>query len=467
MNTANTHKLVFIETNPTRRDYLRLIITDCGYIPFSFEKETICLDNLSPLDPSLVISSLRPLEKAFRFLNTLKTINYSLPVVVISDDKGMHNFINVNGFDNIKTIKEKFKLYEIKNTIDSFLGKGFKRNPTKNRPLIIGQDHEILKLKKLIPELSRSEETLLIKGKKGTGKEHVARVLHDKSAGRNDPFVKVNAAELTHESLESELFGLANDCRKEIGTGRKDPFGTAGRGTLFLDAIDKTPLSLQGNLLYFLEAGDGINYGSDKKKKIEVRVIVSAGEDIGRLVETGKFRKDLYFRLNTISIEIPQLKNRIKDISLLADYFADKYCMEFGRSYYDLSKKTKRIFGSYHWPGNVQELENAVKNTVLYGNEDNLVEMFSLYNLRNKSVDIIDDYKDIIDLEEFSEAKNFIKDLNKVSLKDISREYIARAERIFMKKALERTNWNRKKAAVALDISYKSLLNKIRAYNLA
>ena len=463
MKTTTQHKIVFIETNQTRRDYLRSIITSWGYIPFSFEKETICLDNLSLLNPNLVISSLLPLERAFRFVNTLKTINYSLPVLIISDDERMYDFININGFTDVLTVKVNFQLYEIRKAIDSILTKGSKRKTITNFPLIIGQNHEMLKIKKIIPELSQSKETVFIKGEFGTGKEHVARALHYTSAIRNNSFVKVNTAELTHELLESKLFGYGNGNFTGTKAKKNAEFENANKGTLFFKEIDKIPAALQGNLIYFLEKDE---VKDDKNKKHNLRVIASTSADIDLLAEKDKFRKDLYFRLNTINIEIPPLKNRIEDIPLLTDYFADRFCMEFGRSYYNLSKRVKKIFSSYHWPGNIEQLKNVVKSIVLQGNEDSLVEKLSLSNQTYKTTGLFDCYDDIYALERFSDIKNYIKGLSNVSLKDISREYIARTERIFMKKALEQTNWNRKKAAIALNISYKSILNKIRAYNL-
>ncbi len=460
MKPAKQHKIVFIETDQTRRNYLRSIITSWGYLPFSFEKETICLDNLSSLNPSIVISSLLPLERAFRFVNTLKTINYNLPVLIISDDEKMYDFININGFADVPIVKANSGMHEIKKAIGGILAKDEKRKTIKNFPLIIGQNYEMLKIKKIISELSQSKETVFIKGEFGTGKEHVARVLHYTSAARNSSFVKVNSAELTHELLESELFDRCNGGFTENSAKKRAGFESANKGTLFFKEIDKIPAALQGNLLYFLEADCA------KNKKHNFRIIASTSADIDLLAEKDKFRKDLYFRLNTICIEIPLLKNRIEDIPLLTDYFADKFCMEFGKSYYDLSKRAKKIFSSYHWPGNVEQFKNVVKSIVLQGNEDGLIEKLGLSDKMYKTTDLFDYYDDIYALEEFSDIKNYIKESSSVSLKDIGREYTARAERIFLKKALEQTNWNRKKAASALNISYKSLLNKIKAYNL-
>jgi len=151
---------------------------------------------------------------------------------------------------------------------------------------------------------------------------------------------------------------------------------------------------------------------------------------------------------------------------LLAAFFNDKFCGEFGKSHYELSKKTIQMFNRYHWPGNVRELKNVVKRVVSTGSENSVMDNLLLNDHQHQTIDFIDCCEDIYILSELSDVKKCLKDLNHRSLKDICKEFITRTERKLMKKALERTNWNRKKAAMLLNISYKSLLNKIKAYNL-
>ena len=184
-------------------------------------------------------------------------------------------------------------------------------------------------------------------------------------------------------------------------------------------------------------------------------------------MEKRKFRKDLFYRLNVIRIDIPPLRNRIQDIPLLAVFFNDMFCGNIGRSHFNLSQKTKNILSSYHWPENVRELENVVRHSVLIGNEESMLNKFGLSNQKNKSATPISCSEDIYTVAELSDVKKYLKDLNKVSLKDISQEFVTRTEKKIMQQALKKTKWNRKKAAILLDISYKSLLNKIKTYDLA
>lgn len=461
------NNIVILETNQVRRDYLKSIISGWGYAPFSFDKETICLDNLSTLDPGLVISGDLSLERTFRFVNTLKMRNRSLPVLIVSGDHAIQDFINTNWFDDIFVVTTPIEPTEIKKTIRKIQGNRLKNRMFKDCPLIIGSSPKMIKIRKMIPELSRSEETVLIRGETGTGKELVARTIHFRSDRRNNPFIKVNTAMLSRESFEVEHFGYNPGAVTGAHWNQKGMFKIANKGTLFLDNIEKTPASFQSELLQLLDTEGISNLCTEERERVDVRIIASTSADLGLLVEKGEFRKDLFYRLSVIRIDIPPLRNRIQDIPLLAVFFNDKFCGDLGRSHYDLTKKTKNILSCYHWPGNVRELENVVRNSVLLGNEQSMHNKLSLPDQRHQPNDCIDYSEDIYTIAELSDVKNYLKDLSKISLKDICREFITRTEKKIMKQALEKTNWNRKKAAILLDISYKSLLNKIKAYDLA
>ena len=324
-------------------------------------------------------------------------------------------------------------------------------------PSIVGNNPEIVKLKEMIPELSRSSETVLLKGEKGTGKELVAKVIQHRSGRRENPFVKVNCSALTNEMSENELLGRNAQAIKDLNQRKKGIFSVADTGTLFFDEIGQLPPAYQAELLLLLEE-NGISKTVVKaEEKIYVRVIASTSADLDSLVKKGTFLKKLYNRLNVISIIIPPLRYRLEDIPFLSDFFTDKYCAELGKNHYKLSQKTKSTFFGYHWPGNVMELENLIKGAVALGNENNLINQL---NGQNR----IDEYTH--NLAELTDINKHIDGSGDLPLKDICRKINAKAERKLMKQALERTNWNRKKAAIMLNISYKSLLNKIKAYNL-
>jgi DNA-binding NtrC family response regulator len=324
----------------------------------------------------------------------------------------------------------------------------------------------MVKIKKMISELSRSKETVLIQGESGTGKDLVARAIHYRSDRRNHPFVKVNAAALSKNIPEKEMFEYSTKTFEDTFQNEKRLFEIANLGTIFFDEIETWHPSFQGKLLQVLD-GDGIpKLCSEIKKTFDVRIIAATRSDLNTRVEIGEFRKDLFYRLNVISIEIPPLKNRIADITQLAGFFNDRFCGELGRSHYEISRKTIKILRQYSWPENVRELKKLVKDFVLFWDEDKVANRLYLNSRKNESSEALDGSKEFYAFPELPDIRKYLKDLNRISLKDIRKEFTIRTEKKMMKQALERTSWNRKKAAILLDISYKSMLNKIKAYKL-
>ena len=324
-------------------------------------------------------------------------------------------------------------------------------------PSIIGNSPEIVKIREMIPDLSNSREPVLLNGEKGTGRELVAKVIQYQSERKNNPFVKVNCSALTNGISKSELLGKNDSPFKDLNQLENGIFTVANTGTLFLDEIGQLPGAYQAELLLLVEENGALKPETGANENVDVRIIASTNNDVETLVDKGVFLKNLFYRLNVISIKIPPLRHRLEDIPFLADFFADKYCAELGKSHYRLSRNTKNIFFSYHWPGNVLELENMVKGAVALGNEDSIISQLDTQTKINEYT---------YNLAELVNVKKHINGSGDLPLKDICRAINAKAEKKLMKQALERTNWNRKKAAMMLSISYKSLLNKIKAYNL-
>jgi DNA-binding NtrC family response regulator len=233
---------------------------------------------------------------------------------------------------------------------------------------------------------------------------------------------------------------------------------------LFLDEIATLPAPLQSRLLAVFENGFFIS-GHAAKKNADLKIVVSSSNCLGQLVAGGKFREDLYYRMNAISIEIPPLRCRISDIPLLTDFFADKFCMEQGVGHIELPKKLKDSFCRYPWPGNVRELKSIVRRTIMSGNGDSVIQNPATQWTKPSGAANSD--QDIYALVGLSNLKNYLKNQSNLTLKNVRRVYLLRAEKKIIKKALEQAKWNRKKAAELLEISYKSLLNKIKEYGVA
>jgi DNA-binding NtrC family response regulator len=468
MSQPDQPKIVILEKNQNRRDYLRAIVSGGEYIPFIFEKENICLDNLLPLQPDLVISGPLSQNKIYRFLNSVKMMNGSLPVLLISSDRSVEDYIAFNGFGNVKVIKVNFEPSDIKNAICKLLQNRYYNSSLswEGYPTIIGNSQETLKIKKKISELKNLSEPILITGEPGTGKEMVARAIHHYSERRNRPFVKVNLAQIDSDQLNEIIFGAGYDSSQSSKPGSLDAKIIASTGTLILSEVAALPTYLQSRLLTVFENGFCSQGLGDRQQKnsADMAIIVISSKYLDQLVEQDKFRRDLYYRMSVVSLEIPPLRKRVDDIPLLADFFTDKFCREYGVGHIDLPPMIKNHFCLYNWPGNVRELETMVRRVILFGSQGSGVHNLTMQSV--KYLDAANNEEAIYSLPGLAKIKDYLKDQNNLNLKKVCNVFLLRTEKTIIKKALKQTNWNRKKAAGLLEISYKSLLNKIKEYKL-
>jgi Nif-specific regulatory protein len=230
---------------------------------------------------------------------------------------------------------------------------------------IIGTSREMRHLYDLVSHVATSNTSVLIRGESGTGKELVAREIHARSERAKKPWVAVNCATLPEQLVESELFGHVRGAFTGAHGQRKGCFEMADGGTIFLDEVGEIPPHIQAKLLRVLQEGEIHRLGDDRTKKVDVRVIAATNVDLERAIENGRFREDLYYRLNVFPVHVPPLRERVTDITLLADHFVDKYAKIHNRSVVRISTPAIELMTSYHWPGNVRELENCVSRAVL------------------------------------------------------------------------------------------------------
>jgi two-component system, NtrC family, response regulator AtoC len=306
-------------------------------------------------------------------------------------------------------------------------------------------------IRDLVTKVASTNTTVLLRGESGTGKEVLARAIHKASPRAAKQFLKVNCAALPGELLESELFG--HEKGAFTGAYRQKPgkFEAAHQGTLLLDEIGEMPLRLQAKLLHVLQDGEFSRVGGEKIIDTDVRLIAATNRDLEASMRAHQFREDLYYRLNVIEIRIPPLRERREEIPGLVDFFLKKFNVQYARVV-DIPHDTMRVLVDYHWPGNIRELENAVKRVVVLGTA-RPVHTEIVGNI-NRSPRVSSPGAPVAVTAVASPDAP-------ISLKDIARQAARDAERVAIKEVLDRVHWNRAKAARLLQISYKALLYKI------
>jgi DNA-binding NtrC family response regulator len=289
--------------------------------------------------------------------------------------------------------------------------------------------------------------TVLIRGESGTGKELVARAIHYASPRANKPFVAVDCATLPEALVESELFGYEKGAFTGADYPKLGRFEMANEGTIFLDEIGNMSPHIQVKLLRVLQEREIEHLGGKKPVKVNVRVIAATNVDLEGAIQHGRFRDDLYHRLNVFTIFLPPLRERGDDVVILSKYFLQKFNKEFDKDIKGISKKVMELFKTYQWPGNARELENTIKSAIIMADDE--IELSHLPStIRNQ-------------------GETVVSPPLTGSLKEMVKHVTAKVEKDAIVKALKESHWNKRKAARKLSIDYKTLYNKINEYDIA
>lgn len=348
------------------------------------------------------------------------------------------------------------------------------KRPQKTQgPPLIGVSKNILKIKDLVRHIADTGLNILISGETGAGKEVVAQNLYAGSDRNNKPFLKVNCAALPEGLLESELYGHERGAFTGAERKKKGKFELADGGVLFLDEIGDMSLSLQSKLLHVLQSGEFAPLGSEKEVKTDTWVIAATNHHLETEIREKNFREDLYYRLNTIKINIDPLRDRKEDIPPLIDYYLKKYEAQYpNKKIIRPSPSVLRDLIAYPWPGNVRELQNVLKRILVTESWEEVLrglprspQLSGKVAVPSPSTVITPDrpgpeqFAALLDgfFHHFEEGH----DVASFSLKDIKRKAVDRVEREVISYVLHKTNWNRTKASKILKISYKTLLYKI------
>jgi len=425
--------------------------------------------NLILLDINMPdISGLEVLDK-------LKSDNVQTPVILITAQNTVSNAITGIKQGAYDYIAKPFDLDEvntlvkkaIKNTKQSKkAGKKKEKGVADdelNLGVIVGKSKEMLKIYKTVGRIADKDVTVLLTGESGTGKELITKAIHSNSHRRKNKLVSVNISAIPRELIESELFGHEKGAFTGAHSSKIGRFEEANHGTLHIDEIGDMSADLQSKLLRVLEENTLYRLGSETPIEVDVRIVASTNRDLKAEIENGKFREDLYYRLNAITIHLPPLRNRKEDIPILIEHFIKKYAEIFKLENMELSDEVIEKFMEYPWPGNVRELENSIKRISLLSPD----RIINLGHIKDEAPHIVSSAGEISgsDQELTDILNRFVNDFDSSS-NTIYQEIINKIERRLFSIILDKTNGNKKKAANLLGINRNTLAKKLTALGL-
>ena len=427
-------------------------------------------------------------------IRPMRAANPSVPIIIVSDHGSVDEVVRAMKEGASDYIKKPFHGEELFLKVQMVLNNTqakleldelrIKVHPEEEYRLLFGMSERMRKVQAILDQVAGTDITVLISGESGTGKELVAKAIHKSSDRGAEPFIKVNCAALPRELLESELFGFEKGAFTGAHRRKYGRFEMAQNGTIFLDEISEMHLDLQSKLLHVLQEKQFFRIGGEREVKAGCRIICATNKNLEKMVEEGKFRQDLFYRINVVNILVPPLRERKEDITVLVDYFMSRYSQMYNRELMKISPTLMELFLDYSWPGNVRELENNIKRFIILGGESQLITELqrrretNLYNIvpNDSPVDLGAPFAVMKPSGAKATAAPFSTfhtgetdlspDNQRSTLKEVSKVAQRAAERELIQRVLMQTRWNRRKAAQILDISYKALLYKIKECGL-
>lgn len=342
---------------------------------------------------------------------------------------------------------------------------------------IIGKSPAMLNVYKTIGQISGSDVPALLIGQSGTGKELVARAIYQNSSRINKPFLAINCAAIPDTLLESELFGYEKGAFTGANERKIGKFEQCNGGTIFLDEIGDMPMQTQAKILRVLQEHELERLGGNEIIKVDVRIISATNKDLKKQIELGKFREDLFYRLNVVLITLPPLKDRKEDITELIAYFLKRFNNEFGKKITEIPKETMEKLKNYSWPGNVRELENVIKRAVVMSVGSTLNVYFSEdkgFDL-NTAPEISESQKSISSLDTAKNLADFLEESGEILLEKIlslpddhkdREDLLGKLEKILIKKSINKLKGNQVKISKILGITRNTLRSRIAEFNL-
>jgi two-component system response regulator HydG len=448
--------ILVVDDDQAHRTMLRTLLSRWGYKIVEADDGQVAIEKVHEQAFDMILMDIRMVKvSGLEALDGIKTYNPAIPVIIMTAyssvetavealKKGAYDYLTKPlDFDELRLTMERAmdhsQLKEENRLLRETLGSHF---DIQN---IIGRSTAMVKLLETVAQVAPSEATVLITGDSGTGKELIAGAIHFNSPRKDGPFVKVNCAAITETLLESDLFGHEKGAFTGAHRLKEGRFRQADGGSLFLDEVSEMSLGMQVKLLRALQEREITRVGGEEVIKVDVRVIAAANKDLIQEIESGRFREDLYYRLNVITLNVPLLRERKEDIPLLAQHFLNTFAEKNRKQIKGFTPQAMDQLLKYGWPGNVRELMNAVERAVVLSRSEYLDEQ-----------DLPLVIEDALSDEEKSPSRDAVP--ADLPLEDVEKTTIL--------KTLESTDGNKSEAARRLGITRKTLHKKLKKYGM-
>jgi DNA-binding NtrC family response regulator len=455
-NGAARPRVLIIDDESAIRESLELLLEMEGFSVTTAPDGEQGLTTLESATFDLVLLDLAlPGQGGFEILQTIRARHASLPVVMITAYGTVQNVVEAMRLGASNFVQKPWENEKLLADLRSAIGQH--RAETENLHLkralkqrysfenIIGKSDGMQTVLELVGQVAPSRSTVLIQGESGTGKELIAKALHLHSPRKDKPFVPVHTGAVPSELLESTLFGHVKGAFTSAIASKKGLFEVANGGTLFLDEIGTMPFDTQAKLLRVLQDRKFMLVGGVQEVQVDVRIVAATNTDLRQAVREGKFREDLYYRLNVITIDLPPLRSRREDIPLLAAHCLRRFCEENGMAQKSIAPDAMRLLLDYAWPGNVRELENVIERCVVLSTGDVIPK------------DLLPDHLT---------GRNYAASLMEHSADASLFEIMEEVERRVITDQLESCNWNQTEAAESFRIPLSTLNQKIKRLNI-
>lgn len=463
------NKILIVDDEKNVISSFKKILTQEGYEIFtaSNAEEGLSVFENNPIN--LVIMDIRmPKITGLEAFSKFKEIEPKTPIIIMTAYGTTETAIEAMRLGAYDYVIKPFEIPHMKDMIRKALEAGhimktevtYEPKEEFKGDRIIGSSSKMQEIYKIIGQVASSDVTVILRGESGTGKELVARAIYSYSKRKDKPFLVINSAAIPETLLESELFGYEKGAFTDARERRIGKLEQCNGGTVFLDEIGDMPASTQAKILRVLEDKSFERLGGNKTIKVDVRLVAATNRNLETLIKEEKFREDLYYRLNVVTINIPPLRERKEDISALVEYFFNKYNKELNKNITSFSAEALKILQRYDWPGNVRELENVIKKAMLFSKGNIILpeHIFITDAIVSRSKDLMTQLRDLLE----QVTKQSLQKQSTSLYKDIIEEI----EKTLFIEVLKQTQGNQSQAAKLLGISRPTLKEKIEKLGL-